>query len=107
MSAVGALNTPLTLSAPTTTLKGDGGDEAVYLAQAQVWAKVEAAQQSAGESAGRLEEQNRFRVTIRAGVSVEAGWKLSGAGLDLTILSVVDVDQRGRFLMLMCREETP
>lgn len=86
----------------TATPDGGGGYTQGWTTFATVWAAVEPLTGREGLQAQALESAVTHRVTIRALSGVTAAMRLSFNGTIYNIRSVIDREERDRFMELMC-----
>ena len=104
MSAIGDLRTRLVLEEPVRTPDGGGGANESWVEMATVWGRIETRPGREVVQADRVSATVTHDITIRyrAGVLPEMRFR-SGMRI-FHILSVVDVEDRGRRLICRCEE---
>lgn len=90
-----------------TVPDGAGGSTATWSVLATVWAAVEPVAARGDTGGDRLGSRVTHRVTIRHRGDVAAGMRIRHRGRLLTIETVVDPDERRRFLLIEASEEKP
>lgn len=101
---IGELRHRVTLETPTDTPDGAGGFARSYAPLAQLWARIETLDARADFVAEREEQQTTHRLTIRWRGDVGQAARFDHRGRKLLVQSVVDPDQRRRFLVFDCVE---
>ena len=91
----------------SATPDGAGGAILAWSPLATLWAAVEPVKAERLAGGDRLSARITHRVTIRWRGEVTAGMRIRHRGRLLAIESVVDPDERRRYLSIEAREETP
>ncbi len=92
---------------PVVTPDEAGGGSIAWSPLATVWAAIEPVRAVVDTAADRIGSAITHRVTIRHRSDVAAGMRIRHRGRLLAIATVVDPDERRRFLLIEAREETP
>ncbi|MFD1746545.1 phage head closure protein [Rhizobium helianthi] len=105
----GQLNTRLLLEVPQETSDGQGGTLTQWVAVTEVWARIEPLVQGAVwhrqvELAGAERAVLSHRVTLRQRPDLRAGQRFRRGERVLTIRSLRDPDESGRFFLCDCEE---
>ncbi|MCX7900044.1 MAG: phage head closure protein [Methylocystis sp.] len=103
-ATIGALRHRVTLEAPSDTPDGVGGFTRSYAAVTPLWARIEPVAAQENFLAQRQEQETTHRVTIRWRAGVTRSMRFDHRGRKLLIRSVVDPDERRRFLVCRCEE---
>lgn len=101
----GALSVRLRLERPVTGEDGQGGAMAGFVAEAELWARIEPLDATVEEVAGGGRVRLTHKVWLRFRVDVAAGKRFVKGSRRLVIESVHDPDESGRYLLCRCREE--
>jgi SPP1 family predicted phage head-tail adaptor len=101
---IGAMRQRVTLEGPTDIPDEVGGFARNYAPLAQLWAKIESL--DAGEQfvEQRLEQLQKFAVTIRWRADVQSQMRFDFRGRKLVVKAVQEVDDRRRLLRCLCEE---
>nr|WP_281493776.1 head-tail adaptor protein [Ancylobacter koreensis] len=91
---------------PVETPDGLGGTTIAFIAVDALWAAIET-RAVPGEIADRPGAVLTHAVTVRAPATLQPGDRLRSGARRLLVEAVRDPDNRGRFLVCDCREETP
>ena len=101
----GLLRRRVRLEAPVAAPDGSGGATATWREVAELSAHVEPLSAEARERFGRRQETVTHRVICRFRGDIDRGMALVFQGRRLTIRSLHDPDESGRFLVCRCEEE--
>ncbi len=85
---------------------GAGGQGLNWVLQDEVWAAVEPVTSRFGLHADRLRQETSHRVWLRFRSNITAGMRLRFGERILAITGVLNFEERGKFLLLACKEET-
>ena len=97
----------IVIEEPAVLPDGAGGEMRTFLPLATVWAAVTPVRAEAVTEGDRLGGRITHRVTIRWRADVTGGMRIRHRGRILAIDTVVDPDERRRYLQIAAREETP
>jgi SPP1 family predicted phage head-tail adaptor len=103
----GMLRTELALQAATLIPDGMGGSTEDWTETALVFARVEPASAHVFRRANRDVQEVTHRMTIRYRDGIEPGMRFVKSNRIFRILTVIDPDETGRYLVLNTAEETP
>lgn len=106
MSGASELRHRLTHETPVDTPDGLGGSRRVFVAVAVLWAAMRS-EAAPAEIADRPGAVLTHTVTLRGGAEVQPGDRLRLGARLFAVEAVHDPDNRGRWLLCQCREETP
>ncbi len=101
---IGALRHRVTLEAPIDTPDGAGGFARSFAPVADLWARVAPGGAREDFIEQRAEKATNHSVTIRWREDVAKDMRFVHRGRKLRIQSVVDPDERRRFLVCQCEE---
>ncbi|MGJ0395008.1 MAG: phage head closure protein [Methylocystis sp.] len=101
---IGALRHRVTLEAPIDTPDGAAGFARSYAPVADLWARVAPGGAREDFVEQRAEQATSHSVTIRWREDVAKDMRFVHRGRKLRIQSVVDPDERRRFLVCQCEE---
>lgn len=101
---IGALRHRVTLEAPIDTPDGAGGFARSFAPVADLWARVAPGGAREDFIEQRAEQATNHSVTIRWREDVAKDMRFVHRGRKLRIQSVVDPDERRRFLVCQCEE---
>lgn len=101
----GHLRTRLVLQAMTPQSDGEGGHAEAWSDVAELWALVEPASVRDRFAAGRPLPDLTHRVTLRFRDDLRSGMRFAGRARRLSIRTVHDPDETGRFLICRTEEE--
>lgn len=101
----GRLSTELILEARSSVPDGYGGFDEAWGEIAAVWARLEPVSSASPIWAGRTLDEVTHRVTIRFRDDVAAGMRFTKGARCFLVRTVVDPDERGRYLVCLTREE--
>lgn len=97
----------ITIEQPQATADGAGGATIAFTPLATVWAAVEPVAAKSETGGDRLGSRITHRITIRHRGDIAAGMRIRHRGRLLAIETVIDPDERRRFLLIEASEETP
>lgn len=101
---VGDLNKRVALEVATRTPDGMGGATVAWTERAEVWCVIwpvnATTQIQAGQQAGSV----THRIRMRYRMDLRATWRLRYGDRYFTILGIVNPNERGAMLDLLCRE---
>lgn len=100
----GRLRTALTLEQPIAAPDGYGGEIESWSAVATVFGLVEPLGAASAVAAGRPQVTVTHRVTIRYLGEVASGMRLLRGARSFLILSAIDPDETGRFMVCEAQE---
>ncbi|QFR31719.1 head-tail adaptor protein [Ancylobacter sp. TS-1] len=106
MSALGSLRHRLVHETPVETPDGLGGVTIAFIAVDALWGAIET-RAAPAEIADRPGAVLTHAVTVRAPATLQPGDRLRLGARRFLVEAVRDPDNRGRFLLCDCREETP
>jgi SPP1 family predicted phage head-tail adaptor len=101
----GRLRTELRLEGAVAVEDGAGGHAQHWEERGLLFGHVEPMSVRTQFGAGQDHEAVTHRVTIRFREGVQAGMRFVTQGRQLTIITVRDLDERGRYLLCQAREE--
>jgi SPP1 family predicted phage head-tail adaptor len=101
---IGALRNRVTIEAPADAPDGAGGFTRSFAPLAQVWAKIDPVSARDQFVEQRQEQSTTHVVTIRWRSDVKSQMRILHRGRKLLIQSVIDRDERRRFLICECEE---
>ena len=104
---IGALRHRVTLEVPLDTSDAIGGFTRSYAPLVQLWAKIEPIVAKSDFVETREEQATTHRVTLRWRGDVKQAMRFDCHGRKLLIQSLVDPDERRRFLVCGCEEISP
>lgn len=96
----------MALEEPQRTSDALGGQTETWQAVATLWAHLEPASASPVRRADAEEAEITHRVVLRADDRVERGMRLVMSDRIFAIRAVRDLDETGRYLVCLTREET-
>lgn len=102
--AIGALRHRLILESVVRTPDGGGGVSESWVAQATLWGRLQPLGGGEGVEAGRLAGRHRYAITIRHRDGVGPSMRFRKGARIFHILSVENVEERGRWLRAVCEE---
>lgn len=102
----GMLRTELALQTTALTPDGMGGSAETWTETAIVFAHVEPAGAADFRRANRHVQETTHRVTIRYREGIEAGMRFVRNNRIFRIVTVIDPDETGRYLVCNTKEET-
>ncbi len=106
-AGIGELRHRLTIQAERTTSDGGGGLSDPWadpVAIATVWGKVEPLSGGERLHAAQIQDRLSHRIVIRHRAGITAAMRVVFGARIFNIRAVIDVDERGRFLELLCEE---
>ena len=103
---VGDLRHRITIQKPTKTADGMGGFTETWADHATVWAAVWPLKGQTLLDAKKLETVISHRIVTRYISGVYPYWRISYDSRTFTIDSIVNPDERNRWLEFLCYEET-
>ncbi len=92
---------------PVAVDDGAGGSRMGFAMLATVWAAIEPIRAAVDPASDRIGSTVTHRVTIRYRDDIAGGMRLKHRGRLLAVETVVDPDERRRFLLIEAREEKP
>lgn len=101
---IGDLRSRATIESPVDAPDGAGGFTRTYALLTQVWAKIEPTSARDEFVEQRQEQSTTHMVTIRWRGDVKSQMRVLHRGRKLLIQSIVDRDERRRFLICECEE---
>lgn len=101
---VGDLRHRVTLQYATRVTDGMGGNTVSWNTVAEVWAAVWPTSASSRLTAGQDASEITHRVHMRYRPDPRASWRLKFGDRYLTVLSIVNPNEKGTMLDLLCRE---
>lgn len=104
LATVGQLRRRLELQAPTDTLDAYGQATRTWATYATVWSKIEVQGGSEVTVADQQQQERTHKLTIRYWPGVVSGHRALYAGRAFNFTSVVNVDEQGRWLIIMATE---
>jgi SPP1 family predicted phage head-tail adaptor len=105
----GRLRHRVTIQQQTITPDGMGGGNETWSNVATVWADVTTSQGNIGMNmeavvSDQTRTVNMFRVRIRYRSGIGTNMRLLHRGRVLEVLSIANIDERNREMILLCRE---
>lgn len=104
MTAIGDLRARLVLEEPVSTPDGGGGVSEGWVQVATVWGRIEARLGSEAVQADRVTATVMHNITIRYRAGVIPEMRFRTGTRVFHILSVVDIEDRDRWLICRCEE---
>lgn len=101
---IGALRHRLTLEQSVPTSDGGGGVSKSWEMVAEVWGALEPLSGIERVEASRLTGRHMYEIRIRYRADVELAMRFALGTRLFHILSIKDVDSRGRWLRVLCEE---
>ncbi|MCF3642633.1 phage head closure protein [Rhizobium sp. TRM95111] len=101
----GAFTARLVLERRDEAGDGQGGADIAFTAVASLWARIDPLGAAQAEAAGAERQAVTHRVWLRHRAGVEPGMRLRKGGRILTIQTVHDPDETGRYLVCDCTED--
>ena len=102
---IGDLRQRVTIESAVVSSDGYGGRPKSWVPVATVWAKVEPLRGREYFEAHQIKTEVTHRVIIRYRPDVTPQMRIKVGSRYLMIESVIDIEERHRFLELICREE--
>jgi SPP1 family predicted phage head-tail adaptor len=100
----GELRHRITLKQPVTTTNANEEDITTYATVATVWAAIDWGSGRRYEAAKQLDAEVQGVIRIRYRSDVKAYWRIEYDGRTFEIISLANVQERGRELVLTCKE---
>ncbi len=97
----------IVIERPVAVDDGTGGSRIAFTMLATVWAAIEPVRTAVDPASDRIGSAITHRVTIRYREDVAAGLRIRHRGRLLQVETVIDPDERRRFLLIEAREEKP
>jgi SPP1 family predicted phage head-tail adaptor len=104
---IGELRDQLALEQPIRSAETGGGAIITWSVVSQVWAKVVPTTGGEKVVADGVRERITHEVLIRYRPGVNATMRLSGEGRTFEIKAAFDIEERKRWLRLLCEERLP
>lgn len=104
---IGEFRSRVTLQRESRVADGGGGFANVWTdlaASPTVWARIDPLRGREVLQALKLQSPVTHRVTLRYRADVTAGMRLTVAGRAFNIRAAINLDERGRWLELLCEE---
>jgi len=101
---IGALNQRATIAVKTASSDGGGGFDDGWATIATAWVRIEPNGASEVFGPERSESRNRYRLTLRRNVDIEAGHRVSLGARTMTIQNVIDEGPNAQIMTLLCEE---
>lgn len=101
----GRLKTELRVERAVTVEDGAGGHSETWEEWAVLFGQVEPMTASSYFGAGQAHENVTHRVIVRFRDGVKSGMRFVSNGRYLSIMTVRDLDERGRYLLCQVKEE--
>ncbi len=103
---VGQMRTPLRIEQQTETRTADGGVAESWTLTQTVWARLQGLRGRELFSAQQINPQTSHKVTIRYCRGLDSGARIVSvdSGRVFNIESVIDIDDRHKFMELLCTE---
>jgi SPP1 family predicted phage head-tail adaptor len=98
--AIGELNRRVHLQSATSVPDGSGGFIAQWQTVATVWARIEPLRGVERYQAAALETVVSWHITIRHRTDIKPSWRIVHGSTVYRIISIVNPDERNRFLQL-------
>ncbi len=102
----GNLTARLELEAPEETSDGQGGVTPGWRQLRQLWAAIEPVSQTSLERASADGVTITHRIWAAFRTDIAAGMRLKKGARIFAVISVVDPDETGRFIVCRCEEES-
>ena len=102
--AIGSLRNRLTIQAESPSVDGLGGQARAWTDVATLWGRVEPLKGSEHLRGMQLEARISHRITIRHRDGVTARHRVLLGSRAFNIRAVIDREERGRWLELLCEE---
>lgn len=103
--SIGALRHRLVIEAPLRTSDGGGGGVVSWLDAGEVWAAIEPLSGSEAIVAEAVSGRISHAITIRHRPDVVPTMRFRQGDRIFDIAAAIDLDERGRMLRCLCREE--
>ena len=103
-SAIGRLRHRLTLETAIRTPDGGGGASETWTTVAQVWAQIRPTGGSEGFDADAVAGRVSHEITLRYRAGVVPAMRLLSGHRIFEIMTVIDIDERRRWLKCLCVE---
>jgi len=103
----GRLRHEMVLQQAVRTPDALGGQAESWQAVVTVWAHLAPASASPVRRADGEEAEITHRVVLRADARIRTGMRLARDGRTFAIRAIRDLDETGRYLVCLTREETP
>jgi head-tail adaptor len=103
----GRLNRQLVLEAPSGAADGAGGIAPGFAETARFFAAVDPLGPEERDDTGFALTARLFRVTLRFRADLTLAHRFRLGSRVLSLEGLADPDERGRFLVALCREEAP
>ena len=101
---LGKLRQRVTLQKPVVAIGDYGADDITWTDVATIWANVMPLRGSEYYASMREESGVDVRINMHYRTDVSHGWRLTYEGTEFDILTVIDPDERHKYLELMCKE---
>jgi len=104
---IGKLNREITIQYMTVTRDSVGGLSTTWNDEDQVWASIEPLSMGAREyyAAQQIQEKVTHRIIIRHRWGLTSKKRISYGTRMFEIISVVDIEEKHKWLLLICRED--
>ncbi len=106
MKTIGAFRTPVELLLPQDAADGAGGARRTYAVAGTLWARIEPVKATGGQGDDQEGATITHRITLRRRAGIDSAARLRLGGRVFHVVAAHDPDQRGRFLVCLCREPT-
>jgi len=104
---IGALRHRIDLEAPIRTNDGGGGASVTWSTLAEIWASIEPMNGQESVLGDGLASRISHEIVVRHRSGLEPSMRFRLGARVFEIKAVLDIDERGRMLRCLCREELP
>lgn len=104
MTSIGRMRYRVALQSPTNTRDAGGGVSQSYKTINTIWADIVPQKGSETYRQGKTTEKITHKITIRKLPNVNTRNRISYDSRLFAIKNVINLDERGRFLQLLCEE---
>ena len=103
-TSIGKLRYRVDLQSGTESSDGAGGCTVAHKTIAQIYADIRPSGGSEQYRQGKIQEKVTHKIFIRFREEIDSSWRIQYEGRTFQIKNIINVQERDRFLQLLCEE---